>query len=409
MQKKCFRILILANFLMIATAEQSVAEENKSDHPFSQAKFVPDISLIIDFSFNRFNLNADDMSSLEIPGFSIGGGAASGQNIGSAGNGFNFNYGELAIGATVDPYFDLFTNFHLGQNHFEIEEAYIRTRSLPLGLKLKAGKFLSDFGRLNSQHAHFWNFNEAPLVHQVFFGDEGLNEKGIQLSWISPFPFFLELGIEALQGENETSFGTQGWAGVQDAPVPNLAVGFVKTSFDWKKLITLIGFSFASGKSRIPEFNAEATGFAGNTSIWGVDFTLKYLIDSYRSVTFQGEWIGRQASGQEWSAGLDGPLEKSQAGAYLEAVWRFQRQFRWGVRGDFLNHNDIRQAGVHEPLPSNLTRYTLMVEYIPTEFSRLRIEYVNDHSHFSAAMRKTVNELVFSLNIAIGAHGAHAF
>jgi hypothetical protein len=48
-------------------------------------------------------------------------------------------------------------------------------------------------------------------VYKVFLGDDGLKEKGVQLNWLAPTPFYLLFGVEVLQGENEQSFGTEGF------------------------------------------------------------------------------------------------------------------------------------------------------------------------------------------------------
>src|SRR5690606_27420537 len=128
--------------------------------PFAQSQFVPDIAFIADFSYVFRNLKNGVYSEMQLPGLNTG----HRQGINSD-NGFNLNYGELVIGSTVDPYFALFTTFHLQKFAFEIEEAYISTRSLPFSLQAKAGRFFSSFGRLNSVHHHYWHFADQPIVY----------------------------------------------------------------------------------------------------------------------------------------------------------------------------------------------------------------------------------------------------
>ena len=41
-----------------------------------------------------------------------------------------------------------------GDTVVELEEAIMTTRSLPKGLQLKAGQFLTEFGRINPTHPH---------------------------------------------------------------------------------------------------------------------------------------------------------------------------------------------------------------------------------------------------------------
>lgn len=149
-----------------------------STSPFSQARFVPDISLILDTSYMLRDKDNENFSSLNLPGFF----SEAGHEHGIKKNGFNLNYAELALGASVDPFLDLFSVFHLTQNEFEIEEAFVTTRNLPYNLQIKAGRFLSSFGRMNSQHAHFWDFSTQPIIYRDLLGTHGIQENGIQFN-----------------------------------------------------------------------------------------------------------------------------------------------------------------------------------------------------------------------------------
>ena len=396
MMKINFFFLIVLSFCLKTFAETAVSS------PFSQAKFVPDISLIADFSLLTRNTSDEKYGETVVPGWT--------SLIESAGKGFNLNYGELAISAAVDKYFDLFTVFHLRKDEFEIEEAYVKTRVLPLGFQFKAGKFLSNFGRINSQHSHFWDFDDPPLVNAVFFGKEGLNEEGIQLNWLTPLPFYLQLGVEALTGTNEFSFGSAPVADLPTPLYPQLWVGYAKTSMDAGQWVALGGLSVAAGKTRIaPGSDMEyPNALAGDTVITGVDFLLKYLIDSYRFLSFQGEFISRHFTGNESGQSFMTSLVKRQSGFYSELCWKFDQRLRISTRFDALLKSRMDLEGSENEPPSNLTRWTLACDFSPSEFSRLRFQYCSDHSRFLQADRLPVNEFSLGLNLVIGAHGAHA-
>lgn len=47
-----------------------------------------------------------------------------------------------------------------------MEEAFIQTTALPHGLRVKAGRCLSNIGYLNDQHAHTRDFVDVPLAYQ---------------------------------------------------------------------------------------------------------------------------------------------------------------------------------------------------------------------------------------------------
>jgi hypothetical protein len=65
------------------------------------------------------------------------------------------------------------------------------------------------------------------------------------------------------------------------------------------------------------------------------------------------------------------------------------------------------------PLPSNLPRYSAMIEYSPTEFSRLRLQFDRDQSRCLPVSggwsQQPYMQVILQANLTIGAHGAHAF
>ena len=346
-------------------------------NPFSQSVFLPNISFILDVS--SVLRDAEPLNGHR---------HVNGHRHGEFNKekGFNLNYGELFLSAPVDPYFELSATLPFSEEGAEIEEAYVLTRGLPYGFQIRVGKFRSSFGRLNSQHPHLWDFAQQPLPYKVFLG-EGLVEKGVQVRWIAPTPFYLNFGIEVLQGENERSFGVEGFSvgnfDVEDAPKPGLFVGFVKVSFDIGDLSLLSGLSYAQGRARIKDHEGEA--FAGITRLYGLDLTAKYFLDSYRHIAFQGEYIHRDMKGTLYTydgstVTADEEVER-RGGFYAQLVWRFARRWRTGVQYNLLDGQEA---------------YYGMVEFSPTEFSRIRVQIGKD-------------EAVLQLTFAIGAHGAHPF
>ena len=419
------RSIYLLTILLFFT--KSPLLKGETGDPFSQTKFIPALSFIMDVSYLGRNLNGMETGGFEIPGFihpgHTGGHSHTGSLL-SGSEGFNFNYGELSLFSTVDPYFDLFAAFHLAEDHFEVEEAYVNTRKLPGGFGLRIGKFLSSFGRANSQHAHTWNFQEIPLIYRVFFGDEGLNEKGVQLNWIAPLPFYLNIGMELLQGENPVSFGLEnpelhpdeedGADHHEDheldhAAAPGLLMFLVKTSADIGDLVILGGISYANGSTRsVHEYIEGEYAVSGRTGIFGCDITLKYLLDSYRYISLQAEYMNRHFSGDLYEESVL-PFERSQSGFYTEIIYRFSKLWRTAFRFDMLDRNRLEINGNDTKLPEDMTRYSFMIDYSPTEFSRIRVQYNYNKYWFFEGEMKNFGELNLQLNIAVGAHGAHPF
>jgi len=75
--------------------------------------------------------------------------------------------------------------------------------------------------------------------------------------------------------------------------------------------------------------------------------------------------------------------------------------------------NDVSLGGIDQHIPSNLPRYSAMIEYSPTEFSRLRLQLDRDESRYVQTnggwSQQPYTQIILQANFIIGAHGAHAF
>ena len=391
-------------------------------------KFVPDISLITDFSYLNRSIDAETYEGVEMPGLTHAASEEEGHDHdhGGPGEGFNFNYAELVIASTVDHRFDLFSTFHLSEESFEVEEAYVKTRGLGRGFDAKIGKFLSSIGRLNASHPHVWSFDTAPLIYEAFLGDHGLLEKGIELTWLAPSETYLLMGVEFLQGENEASFGVEEFVisdanetdtvsiETEAAEKPAMTAAFVKTSFDTGDLTTLLGISYVTGSSRI---NHESHGFDGTTSIAAMDLTLKYFIDSYASLTWQSEYMQRVMDGDQIAQNPDETiaavavksLKKEQSGYYTQLVYKMDKAWQGGIRYESILDNSVTVDAISQTMPEDMSRTTLSLDYHPSHFSRLRLQLLKDDSRYVEEEKESYYEFSLSFNMAIGAHGAHGF
>ena len=386
---------------------------------FTQNRFNPDLSIIADFAAVGTNVSDQTAQSLAVPGF-IDQSDRTGKS-----RGINFNYLELAFAASVDPYFDFFGVVTFAPDGFDVEEAYVDTRQLPFGFQLRIGKFLSAFGRLNEMHQHVWDFYDQPLVYEAFMGTEGFKNPGARLSWTAPVDFLLQLNLEVFQGVSDESrtfnavgyslTATNGSTISSTAPyVPALYVGSLKTSFDVGDHVFLLGASAMYGHSTQTHGSPTDAAFnAPGTVLYDAELTYKYLISSYRSLTWQSEYLGRVSSGDLVLAsdGVIHAASKKQGGFYSQLIWRFDQPGRWrvGARFDLLTQNAFTIDGVGQPLHNLLQRYTAMLECSPTEFSRFRLQYAYDRSRFLDGAQKAIHEVLLQMNIAVGPHGAHSF
>lgn len=88
---------------------------------------------------------------------------------------------------------------HDGKVEFEMEEAWVQTRTLPAGFQARAGRFASQIGYLNEQHPHADDFVERPLLYRAFLGGHWFDD-GVRLNWTPPTPFYLTFGTEVFRG-----------------------------------------------------------------------------------------------------------------------------------------------------------------------------------------------------------------
>ncbi len=368
-------------------AQQIAQSTNRSVNTsasFSQNAYLPDIALILNMSAVSRNVKNSDYENFSIAGFIPSGTAPLPFN---KDKGFNLNYAEVAMHSVVDPYFEAFANFHLHPNEFEIGEAYVQTTSLPYALRVKAGKFKSNFGRINSKHQHSWHFDSQPIIYETLFGPDGISDAGIQLQWVAPTDTYIMAGIEAMQGTNDKSFG--------DTQENNLYVGYLKSSVDVGDNLSILGgVSFAHGKNS--ENNA-----TNPTNVYGVDLTLREQLGSYSALTWQSEYLYRNKN--------VGPRNDKQAGVYSELIYQYNNNYSGGVRYDAITKNDTDLSSYAGIDTNNLDRYTAMLEYKPFPMSRLRLSYTYDRTKIIAGERKNISEVMMSLNIAAGAHGAHDY
>ena len=116
--------------------------------------------------------------------------------------GFTVRGVELSMMGAVDPYLD--GEMHLvnfidpiqGDTVVELEEAFMTTRSLPHGLQLKAGQFLTEFGRINPTHPHAWAWLDQPIINTRVFGPDGMRAPGARLSWLVPVDWFSQVYVD---------------------------------------------------------------------------------------------------------------------------------------------------------------------------------------------------------------------
>jgi hypothetical protein len=355
----------------------------------------PAISLILDTEYYHSNLSKKELEAKNTPGFV-------GPQAPSFNEGFNLRAAELWFFAPVDPYFNLYATIPITETGVELEEAYFVTTSLPAGLQVKGGKFRSGFGRFNAFHPHAWDFVDAPLPYKLFIGGEGLIEKGAQVTYLPNLPIYTILGAEVLQGNNPTLFGPDAASG------PHAYTGFAKSSLDFGGSHSILfGGSVVGGQTNTTSF-APNTVLDGSSVLYGLELTYKWKPSRLRSFVLQSEYLYRDQKGNltDTVALTTNPLKRSQDGFYVQALYQINR-WRIGARFDRMAifKNEVTLAGEQQNYSGQPYRATGALEFNPTEFSRIRLQYNYDKSDPSLLNQ----EIILQLILAIGAHGAHAY
>lgn len=398
-----------------STAEPPVPSGMAAQVRSAATAFNPAMSVIL--AGNYANLSQD-------PGtYTIAGFIPSGGEIGPGERSFNLGESELTLTANVDPYF--FGNVTAAvspENEIAVEEAFFRTTALPAGFTVKGGRFFSALGYLNEFHAHAWDFTDQPLVYQAFFGGQ-LGQNGVQVKWVAPTDLFIELGAESGNGE-EFPGTRRGSNGLNGATVFAHAGHDIGDSASWRAGVSYVDLRATdrtwddTDDAGVPVVNS----FSGKSRTWVGDVVFKWAPQgnpTQRYLKVQGEYLRRTEDG-DLTFDVDGvalsdSYDSTQSGWYVQSVYQFLPRWRAGVRYDSLDSGNPSIALVDngtlppEAFPSLLaaspSRATLMVDWNPSEFSRLRAQFAWDDARDTERDRQFQLQYLYSL----GAHGAHKF
>jgi hypothetical protein len=357
--------------------------------------FNPAISIILNGSYSHHSLDPDAYAR---SGFPLAGEA------GPSANGFSLGESEVSLAANIDDKFygqlTLAIESEDGEDHLGVEEAYIDTTSLPAGFSLRAGRFFSNIGYLNSHHAHTDNFFDRPLAYQAFLGGQ-YGDDGVQLRWVAPTSMFMELGGEVFRGQNYPSGGAQD-GGLGTRTLFAHVGGDVGSENEW-----LAGVSMLKTTA-----DGAEDGFSGDSKVYVADGTWKWAPQgnfkdggiTLRSEVFLDDRDGMFIDPADPT--LSTLWKGQRRGGYLEGVYRLNRTWDVGYRYDKLWADadgpfaNAASNGVFDPY-----RHSAELTWRNSEFSLLRLQL----SHDKPNPDDTDNAVTLQYQTSLGAHGAHKF
>ena len=371
--------------------------------------FNPSMSLILSGIYTR---TTRDPEKYGIAGFQLPAGSAAGPGT----RGFSLAESELGFSASIDPWLRGVANIALHpDNSVSVEEAFIQTTSLGNGLSVKAGRFLSGVGYLNARHAHTWDFADNPLAYQALLGTQ-YGDDGVQLSWLAPTDQYIELGAELGRGRSFPGNNNSRNGAGMTAFAAHTG-GDIGVSHNWRA-----GLSVLNAKATDQGLSALHSGgslvanaFSGSTRVWIADAIWKWAPNGNATQTnfkLQGEYLRSTRSGtltyDTANVNSADTYRAVQSGWYVQAIYQFMPSWRVGLRTEQLNPgtpnygiNTAAMTGdAYKP-----RKNTLMLDYNPSEFSRVRLQLAQDRAREGRAD----NQLFIQYQMSLGAHGAHAY
>jgi len=351
--------------------------------------FNPAISVVLNGTYAHHSLPPERYQRAGFPLVGEGGPLSQGLSLGES---------EIALSANVDDKFygqvTLAVGSADGVDEIGIEESFIDALGLPGGISLRAGRFFSNIGYLNSHHAHTDSFIDRPLASQAFLGNQYFDD-GVQLRWVAPTDLFIEVGGEVLRGQRFPGGGA-GNGGVGSKTAFVHLGGDIGIEQSW-----LAGVSLLHTDAKLTD-----DGFSGNADLYIADATWKWAPrGNFKDggLTLRGEAFLESRDGSFFDTTTATPQvwNAERWGAYLQGVYRLNRRWETGYRYDYLGAAD---AG---PLASSFDpeRHTLMLTWLNSEFSLMRLQLSHERPH--PDLEDHAIALQYQVNL--GAHGAHKF
>lgn len=370
--------------------------------------FNPAVSLILSGQYQR---STRDPAGYAIGRFPLPADA----EVGPGNRGFSLGETELAFSANVDPFWRGAATIALADGEASVEEAFVQTTSLGNGLAVKAGRFFSSVGYLNSQHAHVWDFVDAPLAYQALLGGQ-YGDDGVQLTWLAPTDQYLQFGLEMGRGRGFPGSDTPR-NGLGMAALSVHTGGDIGASHSWRAGVSVLNARPVDVAlvDTNPAGQPIDTAFTGRSRVWVADGVWKWAPEGNATRTsfkLQGEVLLDQRRGTLVvdPAGLasSDTYRANRSGWYLQGIYQFLPRWRAGLRTERLSPG-TPAAGVNDTLLSTAAftprKDTLLLDFQPSEFSRVRLQFADDRARLGGSDRQWTVQYQMSL----GAHGAHTY
>jgi len=314
---------------------------------------------------------------------------------------FEFQELELAFAGYLNPYMraDVFLGIHGVAGPFELEEGYATIlRGVPF--QLKFGKYLLDFGKINTQHPHEWGWLDRPLMHQTVFGMDGASVIGLGAQRLQPLgdsaitlsvnafrSDFFKIPVhehnEEAESEHEHAHGGEGKTEIG---------GSGRLSF-FRSLTENTHVDFGvEGMYAIYDSEHDL-----KTWLTGIDFKYRWRPDTYRSLNIIAEALYCDRVVKRHDTEVTDTV--TSYGTFLDLDFQFRKTWDIGVYYDWTQNAYEQDA--------ETTGYGGYIGYMPVEeTARFSIVYRQETSDF---YKGTAHTATFQVLWSLGPHKPHPF
>ncbi|CAM3436498.1 hypothetical protein PAHA111176_01115 [Parendozoicomonas haliclonae] len=353
--------------------------------------------------------------------------------------GWGIGHIELGLSSTLGDYF---YGKYMGTLHehgskieYETEEAFIQTLALPDGFSLRAGRFLSDVGYLNGQHAHADSFSSRPAVYRGMLGDHYYDD-GARLSYVMPTDIYWVLGAEAFRGKKMRAVG------ITDPESVGVYTAFTKIGGDfdeensWQLGLSYLRNRNGAGVSELDhdeeehedhehhdehgdheehghedEGHHEHAGHDDHNHSHGAAYTGKdtYLAEAvwkwapggnykYQSLTLSGEYLISKNISQTIKN------DENHEGFYLSGVYQMSPEWFAGVRYGEVEGYEAHGDHFHE---QTLKETDVVLGWTRSHAMTVKLQYT--HQSGDDLPNIAGDMLTLQFTMSLGDHDAHSF
>ena len=299
---------------------------------------------------------------------------------------------ELMFYAPVDVLFDgvLSAAAHDEgrQVVFELHELYLASSKLLPWSNFRVGQFFLSLGRLNRFHRHDWPFMDAPEVHRVFFGKEGVFDSGLEYGLVLPFKYTLNLTVGVTSGYR---YGHSHTAGAK----PKAPTHYLRFS-------SFFPFATTSGMDVGVSYLGRVDAQKNNMELVGLDLTAKWRGARKNKWLLQSEfWYKREQDIQDETS--------RELGLYVFNEFSMGESTKLGFRLDMFKNLSQVNALTEKKINNIFYGGTAQATFISSEFAKIRTTLSHEFKREEGATMAKDTRLGLQFLFILGSHPAHDF